>query len=237
MKVLIIIPAYNEGKTILNIINSIKKESFDINGEYTLDYVIINDCSTDNTLQVCIDNNLNVVDLPINLGIGGAVQTGYKYAYENNYDIAIQIDADGQHDPKYIDDLVKEINNGNDMVIASRFIDKVGFQSTFIRRLGINWYAFLIKFFTKVNIKDITSGYRAINSKIIKIFAVDYPYDYPEPETNALLAKRKFKIKEIPVQMKERQAGKSSITPFKSIHYAVKVSLAVIMASIKKQKE
>lgn len=119
------------------------------------------------------------------------------------------------------------------MVIASRFIDKTGFQSTFIRRLGINWYSFLIKLFTRVRIKDITSGFRAVNKQVIKMFAFNYPFDYPEPETNAILAGQKYKIKEIAVEMKERQGGKSSITPLKSIHYAIKVSLAVLLACFK----
>lgn len=233
MKVLAIIPAYNESKTIVSTVNLIKKEADKLKQDYELNYVVINDCSTDNTLKVCKENNINVISLPINLGIGGAVQTGYKYAYYNDYDVAIQVDADGQHDPKYINEMIKEINSGNDMVIASRFIDKTGFQSTFIRRLGINWYSFLIRLFTRVSIKDITSGFRAVNKMIIEMFAFNYPFDYPEPETNAILAGKKHKIKEIAVEMKERQGGKSSITPLKSIHYAIKVSLAVLMACFK----
>ncbi len=232
MNVLIIIPAFNERDTILDTINQINKVK-ENEDNYTLDYIVINDCSTDDTLEICRKNNIKTISLPINLGIGGAVQTGYKYAYYNGYDIAIQIDADGQHDPIYIKEMVKEIKNGNDMVIASRFINKEGFQSTFIRRIGINWYSFLIKLFTRVTIKDITSGFRAVNREIIKMFAFNYPFDYPEPETNALLAKKKYKIKEIAVEMKARQGGASSITPLKSLHYAIKVSLAVLLAVTK----
>lgn len=228
MKVLIIIPAYNEEGAIQKTITKLKKENVEV------DYVIINDCSKDNTLSICKENNLNVIDLPVNLGIGGAVQTGYKYAYQNDYDIAIQMDADGQHNPKYIKDLVQAIEEGNDMVVASRFIDKKGFQSTFLRRMGINLYSALIKLFSGVTIKDTTSGYRAVNKKIIKYFAKNYPVDYPEPETNAILARSKCKIKEIPVEMEERSDGKSSITAIKSIYYAGKVALAVIISSIKK---
>lgn len=234
MKVLAIIPAYNEENTILQTINIINTVATEQNN-YVLDYIVINDCSTDNTLNICKENNINYISLPINLGIGGAVQTGYKYAYENNYDMAIQVDADGQHDPTYIKDMVKAmIDESKDMIIASRFINKIGFQSTFIRRLGIKWYSFLIKLFTGVTIKDVTSGYRAVNKNIIEMFAKDYPFDYPEPETNALLARKKYKIKEIAVEMSERKGGSSSITPMKSIHYAVKVSMAVILASFKK---
>ena len=228
MKVLIIIPAYNEEGAIQKTIAKLKKENPEV------DYVIINDCSKDNTLLICKENKFNVIDLPANLGIGGAVQTGYKYAYKNDYDIAIQMDADGQHNPKYIKDLVQAIEEGNDLVVASRFIDKKGFQSTFLRRMGINLYSGLIKIFSGVTIKDTTSGYRAVNRRIIKYFAKSYPVDYPEPETNAILARAKCKIKEIPVEMEERTDGKSSITAFKSIYYAGKVALAVIISSIKK---
>lgn len=231
MKTLVIIPAYNEEESIKNTVTNLKRYNPNI------DYVIINDCSTDSTKQICKDNNFNVINLPINLGIGGAVQTGYKYAYENNYDIAIQIDADGQHDPKYIKDMIKGIEEGNDLVIGSRFIKKEGFQTSWIRRLGINLYSFIIKLLTHKEIKDTTSGYRAVDRKIIKLFSKNYPVDYPEPETDALIAKNNFKIKEIPMKMKERDGGKSSITPLKSIYYAIKVGLAVMLACVAKEKE
>ena len=225
MKVLIIIPAYNEEESIKNTITNLKK----INNQ--VDYIIINDCSKDKTRQICEENNYNIINLPVNLGIGGAVQTGYRFAEENGYDVAIQ------HDPKYIEEMVKEIENGNDLVIGSRFIKKEGFQSTWIRRMGINLYSNIIKVFTHKVIKDTTSGYRAANKKIIKLFSRDYPVDYPEPETNALIAKNDFKVKEVPMEMKERDGGNSSITPLKSIYYAVKVGLAVMLACIRKDKE
>lgn len=231
MKVLVIIPAYNEEKTIES---TVKKLMANTSG---VDYVIINDCSTDNTLKVCQENGFNVLNLPVNLGIGGAVQTGYKYALENNYDIAIQMDADGQHDPKYISQLVDKIVEGNDFVIGSRFVKKEGFQSSVIRRVGIKLYSKIIKFFTKTLITDTTSGYRAANKDVIKIFSNSYPVDYPEPETNAIIAKAGYSIVEIPVIMKSREAGKSSITPKKSIYYALKVGLAVTLACISKHKE
>ena len=234
MKTLIIIPAYNEQNSLLETIKELEEVIKNKNKNAKIDYVIINDCSKDKTLDICKENNLNVIDLPVNLGIGGAVQTGYKYAAENNYDIAIQMDADGQHKPEYIYNLIKTVNDGNDMVIASRFIEKNGFQSTFLRRLGINLYSKLIKLFSGITIKDTTSGYRAVNKRIIRYFAENYPVDYPEPETNAILAKAKCKIKEIPVIMEERTGGKSSITAFKSIYYAGKVALAVIISSIMK---
>ena len=230
MKTLVIIPAYNEEESIKNTVTNLKKINPNV------DYVIINDCSTDTTKEICEKNKFNVINLPINLGIGGAVQTGYKFAHENDYDIAIQMDADGQHDPKYIDDMIKEIENGNDLVIGSRFLKKEGFQSTWIRRLGISLYSFIIKIFTHKEIKDTTSGYRAVGKRIIKLFSKTYPVDYPEPETDALIAKNNFKIKEIPMEMKEREGGTSSITPFKSIYYAIKVGLAVLLACSAKDK-
>ena len=232
MKVLVIIPAYNEQNSILKTVNELKDTIKKEEDNTKIDYVVINDCSNDRTLDICKENKLNVIDLPVNLGIGGAVQTGYKYAYEKNYDVAIQMDADGQHKPQYIQDLIKSIEEGYEMVIASRFIEKNGFQSTFLRRLGINLYSKLIKLFSGITIKDTTSGYRAVNKRIIKYFAKSYPVDYPEPETNAILAKAKCKIKEIPVEMEERKDGKSSITALKSIYYAGKVALAILIASI-----
>ncbi len=230
MKVLVILPAYNEEKAIVNTITSLKK----VKESVELDYVIINDCSKDSTRKICEKNKFNIINLPINLGIGGAVQTGYKYAFEHGYDIAIQMDADGQHNPAYIPELIKEIVAGNDMAIASRFIEKRGFQSIAIRRVGINLYSMLIKLFSGKVIKDTTSGFRAVNKRIIKYFALNYPVDYPEPETNAILAKSKCKIAEIPVEMNERDGGKSSITFFKSFYYAIKVTLAVIITSLTK---
>ena len=230
MKVLIIIPAYNEEKSIKKTVDNLQKENSEV------DYIIINDCSTDKTKEICYENEFNVINLPVNLGIGGAVQTGYKYAYENGYDVAIQMDADGQHDPKYINAMVKEVENGNDLVIGSRFLKKEGFQSTWVRRIGIKLYSKLIKIFTKKEIKDTTSGYRAAGKKVIELFSRSYPVDYPEPETDALIAKNGFKVKEISMEMKERDAGVSSITPIKSIYYAVKVGLAVTLACIVKEK-
>lgn len=231
MKTVVIVPAYNEEGAIVETINTLKEKCENV------DYIIINDCSKDRTLEICKENDFNVISLPINLGIGGAVQTGYKYAYENGYEVAIQMDADGQHDPKYIPQLIQKIEEGNDFVIGSRFLEKEGFQSTFIRRMGINLYSWIIKIFTKKDIKDTTSGYRAAGKQIIKMFARSYPVDYPEPETNAFIAKNNFKIVEIPMKMKERDSGTSSITPIKSIYYAVKVGLAVMLACIVKNKE
>ncbi len=237
MKVLVIIPAYNEEENILKTCQSLK--NIDKNKNYQLDYIVINDGSTDNTKKLCEENKLPVINLIHNLGIGGAVQTGYIYALKNNYDIAIQFDGDGQHDASFIDDLLKPIINAEcDMTIGSRYIANLSdFKSTKIRRVGIKFLSSIIKLTTKKKIYDVTSGFRAINKDILKLFANDYPNDYPEPETIVMALKRGYKIKEIPVKMYERLGGKSSITPFKSIYYMLKVSYAIIVRSIIERKE
>lgn len=232
--VLIIIPAYNEEKSILNVVSNIKKVK---TNNYLIDYIIINDGSSDNTKKVCLDNKLNFIDLPSNLGIGGAVQTGYKYAYYKNYDIAIQIDGDNQHNPSYITNLCDEINNGYDLVIGSRFVETLSeFKSSFLRRVGINFLSNLIKICTGVKIYDVTSGFRACNKDIIEYFANNYPIDYPEPDSLVQVLKLSKRVKEIPVEMNERKTGKSSIRGLKSIYYMIKVSFAIIISSIATKK-
>ena len=168
-KVLMIIPAYNEEKSILDVVKEIKKVKCD---DVLIDYIIINDGSRDKTREICIQNDLNFIDLPCNLGIGGAVQTGYKYAFYKEYDIAIQFDGDNQHDGAFIPYLIKEINKGNDMVIGSRFVSDLSeFKSSALRRLGINILSGIIKVCTGVKVYDVTSGYRACNKKLIEYFA------------------------------------------------------------------
>ena len=222
MKTLVIIPAYNEEEAIVETINNLKKCC-----DGMVDYVIINDCSKDNTLKKCNENNFNVINLPINLGIGGAVQTGYKYAYRFGYDIAIQMDADGQHDPKYISEIIEKIKAGNDMVIGSRFIEKNGFQSTFVRRIGINLYSKIIKLFTGKVIKDTTSGMRAYDRNAIKEFVTNTSLT-PEPDTMVYMLKKGLKIKEVQVEMKEREFGKSYLTPIKSMKYMVNMIFSIV---------
>lgn len=236
MKVLMIIPAYNEEKSIVNTVNMIRSTKLK---KHTLDYIVVNDGSNDNTKNECLNNNINFIDLPVNLGIGGAVQAGYKYALYNDYDIAIQFDGDGQHDASYIEKLVKEISNGYDIVIGSRFVsDLSDFKSTAVRRVGINFLSRLIKICTKRRIYDPTSGFRACNKKIIKEFASDYPIDYPEPDTIVTIIKKGYKVSEIPVKMNERKEGKSSLNSniFKPLYYMIKVSIAIIISSISTKK-
>lgn len=229
MKKLIIIPAYNESENIEKTIQAIEKEAPDF------EYVIINDCSQDETKRICEKNHYNVVNLPINLGIGGAVQTGYRYGYEEGYDLAVQVDGDGQHDPGFLKSMAEYLTEQNlDMVIGSRFIRKEGFQSSGARRIGIKYFTVLIQMLTGQKITDPTSGLRMINRDVMKIFAYDYPKDYPEPESVVAILRRKKKVAELPVIMKAREGGVSSISPKKSVYYMIKVTLAILIEWIRK---
>lgn len=228
MKKIIIIPAYNEEENIERTVKAIQKSA------QGFDYVIINDCSTDNTRKICEEKEFNIVNLPINLGIGGAVQTGYKYAYENGYDVAVQVDGDGQHDPEFLNTMADYlIEHQVDMVIGSRFIEKKGFQSSITRRMGIQFFSKLIKVLTGKKITDPTSGLRMIGRNVMEIFSEDYPRDYPEPESIVAVLRKNMKIEEIPVVMLERQGGVSSISPKKSIYYMIKVTLAILIERIR----
>lgn len=234
MKVLIIIPAYNEQENIEKVVKNI------IDNYEQFDYIVINDCSNDNTKQILENNSYNHINLPVNLGIGGGVQTGYKYALEHNYDVAIQMDGDGQHDPKFLSDIIKYMeNNDADIIIGSRFIEKEGFQSTTMRRVGINFLSTLIKFVSGKKIKDVTSGYRIVNKKFIDIYSKEYAQDYPEPEAIVNAAMYNARILEYPVIMFERNGGESSISPIKSMYYMIKVSIAIILyrMSINKRRK
>ncbi|HER1702765.1 TPA: glycosyltransferase family 2 protein [Streptococcus pyogenes] len=228
MKKLIIIPAYNESSNIVNTIRTIESDAPDF------DYIIIDDCSTDNTLAICQKQGFNVISLPINLGIGGAVQTGYRYAQRCGYDVAVQVDGDGQHNPCYLEKMVEVlVQSSVNMVIGSRFITKEGFQSSFARRIGIKYFTWLIALLTGKKITDATSGLRLIDRSLIECFANHYPDDYPEPETVVDVLVSHFKVKEIPVVMNERQGGVSSISLTKSVYYMIKVTLAILVVRLK----
>lgn len=229
MKRIVIIPAYNEMGSIVKTITDIQENA------KTFDYVIINDCSKDDTEKVCEENGFNVVSLPVNLGIGGAVQTGYMYALRNGYEIAVQFDGDGQHNAKYLDEMADYLEKKKlGMLIGSRFITNEGFQSSGMRRLGIKYFTFLIKLVTGKKITDPTSGMRMVSRNIIEIFANDYPKDYPEPESVVAILRKKVLVEEMPVLMNEREEGVSSISPKKSIYYMIKVTLAILMAAVRR---
>lgn len=222
LRVLVIIPAYNEQECILSTVAAIKAAGYD--------YVVINDGSQDATLELCREHGVNILDLPQNLGIGGAVQAGHKYAQRFGYDIDIQVDGDGQHDPSYIPELVKLIESGASLAIGSRFlVETDGFQSTFMRRVGIRWLSFLLELLTGKVVTDPTSGFRACNKDAIDLFCKSYPDDYPEPESIALAMKLGLPVMEAPVKMNERQGGRSSIGGFSSVYYMVKVTLAIVL--------
>lgn len=229
MKKLVIIPAYNESASIVRTVQDIKEHAPEF------DYVVINDCSTDNTLQVCEENGIHCLKLPVNLGIGGAVQAGYLYGIRNGYDVAVQFDGDGQHSALYLDQMASMLEKENaDMVIGSRFITNEGFQSSAIRRLGIKHFNILIKMLTGKRITDPTSGMRMVNRKIMELFAGDYPKDYPEPESVVQIISQGCKVIEMPVLMNERSEGVSSISPRKSIYYMIKVTIAMLIARFRK---
>lgn len=227
MKTLIIIPAFNEATNIEQVLSNI--------GGCTrqADYLVVNDCSSDATEQKLEELHASYISVPVNLGIGGAVQAGYKYAKKNNYDIAIQVDGDGQHDVSYIAEMIRVIDSEEaDIVIGSRFIDREGFQSSVLRRIGISLLSNLIFLMCGKKVKDVTSGFRAVNKTFINIYADNYPDDYPEPEAIVTAVLYGGRIKEIPVIMRERISGKSSINFKNSVYYMVKVTLAIIICRI-----
>lgn len=229
MKSIVIIPAYNEEKSIEKTVADIRENAPEF------DYVIVNDCSKDNTLKVCTEKGMHVLNLPINLGIGGAVQTGYLYAYKNGYDFAVQFDGDGQHDAKYLHEMRDYmVEHKLNMLIGSRFIEKEGFQSSGIRRFGIRYFSALIRLLTKAKITDPTSGMRMVNREVMEIYADSYPKDYPEPESVVAILNMGKTVGEYPVVMRERTEGVSSISPLRSVYYMIKVTLAILVEMLRK---
>lgn len=233
LKVIVLIPCYNEEKSIDRVIHNIVEYSIKYRRLYPdriIDYIVMNDCSNDNTLDKCRKSGYSYLNLPVNLGIGGCMQTGYQYALAKGYDIAVQHDGDGQHDPRDLGDLIQIVQAGQaDIVIGSRFLIKSGFQSSGLRRLGISFLSKLIYICTGAKIYDVTSGCRAVNREYIAFFAKRYAQDYPEPESIVDAALNNAVIKEVPVVMHERKEGCSSISAAKSLYYMFKVSLAILL--------
>ncbi|WP_101722953.1 glycosyltransferase family 2 protein [Eggerthella timonensis] len=230
LNVLVVIPAYNEQESIVSVVNDVASAGYD--------YVVVNDGSTDETLSICKAHGFNVLNLPQNLGIGGCVQAGHKYALLHGYDVDIQFDGDGQHDARCIPSLVELIESGSDLAIGSRFVeDTDGFRSTALRRLGIVWLSFWIKAFSGKRITDPTSGFRASSKTAMALFARNYPTDYPEPESIMLAIKSGLSVNEAPATMRERQGGKSSIGGLSSLYYMIKVSLAISIVSFSHKRK
>ena len=228
---LVIIPCFNEEKSVVNLINEIKK--YDINYQT----LVVDDGSTDNTYHLASKVS-PTIKLLKNLGIGGAVQTGFKYAYYNEYKFCVQIDGDGQHDPKEIKRLLKyQASTSSSITVGSRYIENDSFQSTFARRSGSKLISFFLRLlFNGTNITDPTSGMRLMDKKAIEFFKNDYPQDFPEPISLAWALKENMTVSETSVKMRDREYGKSSINGFKSIIYMVRVIGYIVLARFIKLK-
>jgi len=228
-KILIVVPAFNEEGSVGKVVEEVHTHLPQAG------MLVVNDGSTDRTSEKARASGATVLELPFNLGIGGAMQAGYQYAYEKGYDIAIQVDADGQHDPREIPKLLHALEVKKvDVAIGSRFIGDLGYRSSVMRRVGISIFSQVISMIVRQKITDPTSGFRAANRKAIQLFASDYPQDYPEPEVVILLHQCRLKMGEVPVGMSERYSGESSITKIRSIYYMVKVLLAIFVDCFKK---
>lgn len=229
-RVIAVVPAYNEEGAIGAIVDEIR--AFDA----SFDVVVIDDGSTDATATVAAEHGAAVVTLPFNLGIGGAVQTGFKYALEHDYELAVRLDGDGQHDPAELPKLLAPVERGEaDIVTGSRFADGArAYRPPASRRIGITWFAMLVSLLTRQRVTDTTSGFQALNRKGIALFAGDYPNDYPEVEATVLVFKHRLRLAEVPVQMREREHGESSITFLRSVYYMLKVTLALLVAMVRK---
>jgi len=231
-RVLVIIPAYNEEESLGRVIRNVHA------AEPEVDIVVINDGSTDATPDIAEGYKVNLVSLPYNQGIGSAMQTGFMFARDKNYDIAVQVDGDGQHDPREIAQLVEALIAGDaDIVIGSRYIEDRGYITPWQRRIGIVILAAVVSVITRQRITDPTSGFRAINRRAIHFCAQDYPFDYPEPEAVVLFNRANLRVHEIPVTMNPRYGGQSSITPFRSAYYMVKVIMAIVIGLLRKRPD
>lgn len=229
--ILAIIPCYNEAHSLPTLLSNLLQ--LQLPG-YALSIAVVNDASTDHTATIAGQFPVALLDLPVNLGIGGAMQTGFRYAQNNDFDLALQVDGDGQHPPSEISKLLRCYENTNaHIVIGSRFLEKQGFQSSFTRRMGIRYFHLLNRVFTGNTIYDSTSGFRLFNKKAIKKAAACYPDDYPEPESLVLFARSGFTITETPVLMQERMGGKSSIRYFATAYYFIKVTIAMFFSYIR----
>ena len=229
-RVVAIVPAFNEAGAIGAVVDAIRAV------DVAYDVVVIDDGSRDETGAIARAHGAAVVALPYNMGIGSAVQTGFKYALENGYATAVRLDGDGQHDPEELGKLLGPIRSGEaDIVTGSRFVEGSGdYRPPLARRIGIIWFARIVSLLTRQRVTDTTSGFQALNRKGIALFAEDYPNDYPEVEATVLVFKHRLRLVEVPVTMRVRETGTSSITFVRSIYYVLKVTLALCMAMLRK---
>jgi len=228
-KILIIIPAYNEEECLPGVMQDLRSHA------PNADILVVDDGSRDRTAEVARQTGVKVASLPYNLGIGGAMQTGFQYARNNGYDIAIQFDGDGQHMAAEIEILLDPLQKGRaDIVIGSRFLKRGDYRPSFFRRIGISIFSTVLSAIMGIPVTDTTSGFRAVNSRVIEFFARVYPEDYPEVESLVLLHRAGMTIAEVPVRMRDRTGGRSSITPIRSAYYMIKVLLAVFVDLLKK---
>jgi len=226
-----IVPAYNEEGAVARVIDELR--AFDPG----LEVVVVDDGSSDGTAEAARARGARVLQLPFNLGIGGAVQTGFRYAWEHDFDLAVRLDGDGQHDPAELGALLEPILAGTaDVVVGSRFAAQSdGYRSSRTRRVGIRLLAWIVSALTRQRLTDPTSGFQAANRLGIRLFAADYPHDYPEVEAAVMVFKHELRMCEVPVAMRARESGRSSITALQSVYYMVKVSLAMVVALFRRK--
>ncbi|GAB3891425.1 glycosyltransferase family 2 protein [Spirosoma agri] len=236
LSILVVVPCFNEEEAITGVVSELNvvRDQHKLN----LDVLAVNDCSTDGTLAVIRTLDCLYLDLPVNLGIGGAMQAGYRYAFRHGYAIAIQVDGDGQHPANELLKLIQPVlEDRADVVIGSRFLERVGFQSSVTRRLGIRYFRWLNQLLIRKTIHDSTSGFRAFNRRTIELVNRYYPDEYPEPEAIVQFGLNKLRIAEVPVVMRERQGGKSSITFIRSLYYMFKVTMGTLFVYIRLRKQ
>jgi glycosyltransferase involved in cell wall biosynthesis len=225
-----IVPAFDEERNIGRVVDELRAS------DPLLDVVVISDGSADRTAEVAAEHGARVVRLPFNLGIGGAVQTGFRYAYERGYELAVRCDGDGQHDPAELPKVLAPVLAGEaDIAVGSRFAGDAGFRSSATRRVGIRLLALIVSAIAKQRVTDTTSGFQALNRKALELFAADYPHDYPEVEGMVMTIKHRLRLREVPVTMREREHGRSSITALRSFYYMAKVLVALFVGLFRRR--
>jgi glycosyltransferase involved in cell wall biosynthesis len=229
-RVVAVVPAWNEAGAIGGVVDEIR--AFDPR----IDVVVVDDASTDDTADVARAHGAKVLGLPFNVGIGGAVQTGFRYARDEGYEVAVRLDGDGQHAAEELGKLLAPIRAGDaELVIGSRFVDPAGtYRPPFARRMGIRVFARLVSLLGGQKVTDTTSGFSALDRTAIELFATEYPHDYPEVESTLVALRSGLRLAQVQVDMRERQAGTSSITLVRSLYYIVKVMLALLVASLRR---